>query len=108
MTTTSSHFVTTVSPHHKGKRLTFNGWWQSAWTPRLADDIEGLLAAPEKRAAITHTQVQAIADLVNDPWQNIPAERRQALTELKSGLIADLFPHGARAGISLTDDGEGL
>ena len=28
----AARFLASVSPHHKGKRLTFNGWWQSAWS----------------------------------------------------------------------------
>lgn len=99
VTTTSAHFVTTVSPHHKGKRLTFNGWWQSAWTPSLEDDIEGQLSDDKARAAITHTQLQAISDLANDPWQNVPGERREALKKISDGLVAEFFPKGARAGI---------
>ena len=38
-----------VSPHHKGKRLTFNGWWQAKWQPNLADDIESRLATDDER-----------------------------------------------------------
>ncbi|CAH0374929.1 unnamed protein product [Pelagomonas calceolata] len=34
VTTTSAHFVTTVSPRAERLRLTFNGWWQSSWWPR--------------------------------------------------------------------------
>ena len=48
-----------VSPHHKGQRLTFNGWWQSGWVPGAADDLEAALSDDERRRALTHTQLQA-------------------------------------------------
>ena len=91
--------MTTVSPHHKGQRLTFNGWWQSAWEPRLDDDLEGALTDPVRRKALTHTQLQGITDILNDPWQNIPAERRETLQVLRKQLIKEFFPEQARAGI---------
>jgi len=99
VTTRSAHFVTTVSPHHKGKRLTFNGWWQSGWIPQLEDDIEERLSCSDERRALTHTQLQAITDLVNDPWQNIPAERREQLEDIRTEVMNEFFPHGSRAGI---------
>ena len=99
VTTKSAHFVTTVSPHHKGKRLTFNGWWQSGWEPSLDDDLEGAMSDETRRSAITHTQLQAITDMLNDPWQNIPAERKEKLDGLRKQLMADFFPSGARAGL---------
>lgn len=99
VTTTSAHFVTTVSPNHKGKRLTFNGWWQSAWVPSLEDNIEERLSNDKDRSAITHTQLQAISDLANDQWLNVPEERRAVLKGMSDELVAEFFPKGARAGI---------
>lgn len=99
VTTTSAHFVTTVSPHHKGKRLTFNGWWQSSWEPTVEDDVEGRLASADARSKVTHTQLQGITDLANDEWQNIADERRAALRNLSADIMKEFFPHGARAGI---------
>ena len=51
VTTTSAHFVTTVSPHHKGKRLTFNGWWQSSWLPQAANHSRDFFGAAKLQAA---------------------------------------------------------
>jgi len=99
VTTRSAHFVTTVSPHHKGKRLTFNGWWQSDWVPRADDDLEGAMTDDVRRRAITHTQLQSISDLLSDPWQNLPAERKETLQRLRDELMDDFFPKGARAGV---------
>jgi len=99
VTTRSAHFVTTVSPNHKGKRLTFNGWWQSGWIPQLEDDLEEKLSCSNERRALTHTQLQAITDLVNDPWQNILAERRESLESVRTEVMNEFFPHGSRAGI---------
>jgi hypothetical protein len=65
VTTTSAHFVTTVSPHHTGKRLTFNGWYQSSWLPRLDDpSLEEILSSEEhpRRDSMTHTQLQFLTD----------------------------------------------
>jgi len=99
VTTRSAHFVTTVSPHHKGQRLTFNGWWQSAWQPKPDAELEALLESEEQRRAITHSQLQGLVDLLNDPWQNMPAERRAKLTAYKEMIMDDFFPQGARAGL---------
>ena len=99
VTTRSAHFVTTVSPHHKGQRLTFNGWWQSAWQPSLEDNLESDLTDEATRRALTHTQLQAITDLLNDPWQNMPAERRDALQAIQKQTMSEFFPGGSRAGI---------
>ena len=99
VTTTSAHFVTTVSPKHKGKRLTFNGWWQTSWLPSLDDDLEGWLESKEGRASITHSQMQMVTDMLNDPWQNIPEERKEKLSKLRLEVFDELFPDGVRAGI---------
>ena len=48
---------------------------------------------------MTHTQLQAISDLANDPWLNVPAERRQTLKQLYGEIKADFFPEEARTGI---------
>ena len=45
------------------------------------------------------TQLQGITDILNDPWQNIPAERRETLQVLRKQLIKEFFPEQARAGI---------
>ena len=102
VTTTSAHFVTTVSPHHKGKRLTFNGWWQSEWVPRLDDavPIEEALSDPTRRQGITHSQLQVLTDLLKDPWVNMPSERRVVLESLCAEIRAEFFPNGARAGLA--------
>ena len=67
--------------------------------PRLEDQIEEVLESHTKREAITHTQLQAITDLLTDPWQNIDAERRTRLDTLRKQLVHDFFPDGARAGL---------
>lgn len=100
VTTKSAHFVTTVSPHHKGQRLTFNGWWNAAWTPSVQDDLEGALSDPIRRQAITHTQLQAMTDLLNDRFTNIDDERREHLQGLRKKLIAEFFPEGTRVGLT--------
>ena len=100
VTTTSAHFVTTVSPHHEGKRLTFNGWWQSAWLPQEADaELDAVLADEARGDKVTHAQLQAIADVLADPWQNIDAARRERLDGQREALMRRLFPRGARAGV---------
>ncbi|KAH8093026.1 hypothetical protein JL720_5200 [Aureococcus anophagefferens] len=97
VTTTSAHFVTTVSPHHEGKRLTFNGWWQSAWLPSEADaELDAVLADEARGDKVTHAQLQAIADVLADPWQNIDAARRERLDGQREALMRRLFPRGWR------------
>jgi hypothetical protein len=101
VTPSSAHFVTTVSPHHKGKRLTFNGWWQSAWEPSAEhlDEIERALSDDAARKGLTHTQIQAITDLITDPWQNLPAEQKERISALRKQWMEEFFPSGdARVG----------
>ena len=97
VTTSSSHFVTTVSPQHKGKRLTFNGWWNSSWVPSLDEAIE-VLDSEERRRALTHKQLQAIRDLIDDPWQNVEAETKADIRTKIKVVMQELFPDGASAG----------
>jgi hypothetical protein len=93
VTTRSAHFVTTVSPYHKGKRLTFNGWWQSSWLPSVKDErIEEVFSDPTAKEGITHTQLQAVTDMINDPWQNLPEAQKERLQELRKQLMDDFFP----------------
>ena len=99
VTTRSAHFVTTVSPKHKGKRLTFNGWWNAEWMPQLDDATEAFLGDPQRRQGVTHTQLQAVTDLLADRFQNIDEARRERLQALRSELVADFFPDGRNAGI---------
>lgn len=58
VTTTSAHFVTTVSPHAKQQRLAYNGWWQSSWIPKNDEQLDEVLLDEERRRCLTHTQMQ--------------------------------------------------
>ena len=58
-----------------------------------------VLGSPTEREAVTHTQLQAITDLLTDPWQNIEEGRRERLDALRKKLVLDFFPDGARAGL---------
>ena len=82
MTTTSAHFVTTVSPRAEQLRLTFNGWWQSSWWPRDEPRLDATLEDPVARSKLTHSQKQSIADMLADPWQNLGPERHARLLSL--------------------------
>lgn len=94
VTTHSSHFVTTVSPSipPSAKRLTFNGWYQSTWTPKPSDDFESMLDTPEKRRGVTHTQLQIMSDLVGDRFARFesPAKRQQ-LASIKDQIMQEFF-----------------
>jgi hypothetical protein len=90
----SSHFVTTVSPHAREKRLAFNGWWQSSWVPTINDFPEDKLKTPEQRLSLTHAQIEAICDMLDDPWEPRiePPERRVRIEEIRSNIMAELYP----------------
>lgn len=89
VTTESAHFVTTVGAQAKGKRLAFNGWWQSAWLPSGVDDVEALLGDDERRRTVTHAQLQAVSDVLQ--WYNIPAPgQRERLLARQAELMAEL------------------
>ena len=94
VTPLSSHFVTTVSPHATEKRLSFNGWWQSSWEPQLSDDLEDMLATPEKRLQLTYQQYVAIDNILHDPWapRVEPLERREKLEELMKSHLSESYP----------------
>jgi len=93
VTTTSAHFVTTVSPHAKAQRLAFNGWWQSAWEPANDETLDEVMADEARRRALTHTQLQTITDLLLDPWQNIqPPERKERLEAARVQVRTEFFP----------------
>jgi hypothetical protein len=89
--TTSAHFVTTVSPHSAPhKRLTFNGWWQSSWMPR-ADTAEDKLDTKQKRSAVTHSQLQALSDMLTDKWTKLSPEKRERLSSLKNQIMQEFY-----------------
>lgn len=90
----SAHFVTTVSPEAKEKRLAYNGWWHSPWVPAASDPLEELLATPEQRRGLTHAQVLAIQDMLDDPWaaRIQPPERHEAIEELRGKIMQELYP----------------
>ena len=92
VTTKSSHFVTTVSPHASTQRLTFNGWYQSAWVPSAADDFDSRLSTPELRQSVTHTQLQAMSDILSDKWVKFAPGKRERLLELKEQTMLEFFP----------------
>jgi Rps23 Pro-64 3,4-dihydroxylase Tpa1-like proline 4-hydroxylase len=90
----SSHFVTTVSPHATEKRLAFNGWWQSSWIPNMNDPIEELLATPEQRMGVTHTQLLALQNILDDPWapRIQPPERHGQIEKIRLHIMEELYP----------------
>ena len=79
-----------VSPHAEQKRLAFNGWWQSGWEPTADERMDEALSDPEMRHKVTHTQLQMMSDILGDPWQNMPAERRERLSALRASLMDEL------------------
>ena len=51
------------------------------------------------RSTLPKSRAQGLVDILNDPWQNMPAERRAKLTAYKEMIMDDFFPQGARAGL---------
>jgi|Transcript_6493 Rps23 Pro-64 3,4-dihydroxylase Tpa1-like proline 4-hydroxylase len=94
VTPMSSHFVTTVGPQATEKRLSFNGWWQSSWVPNANDPLEEILGTPEERLTLTHAQIIAIQDLLDDPWspQINPPERREKVESVRKSIMNELYP----------------
>lgn len=90
----SAHFVTTVSPHAKEKRLAFNGWWQSSLIPTANDNLEEMLSTPEQRQTLTHAQLLAITDMLDDPWmpQIQPPERREKIEAIRLQIMSESYP----------------
>ena len=67
--------------------------------PRLEDALEEVLESESQRESITHSQLQAITDMLTDPWQNIEEGRRSRLDTLRKRVQQDFFPDGTRAGL---------
>ena len=59
------HMVTPVSPHATEKRLTWNGWYTSAWLPSANDDLLSYLDTTQKREHLTENQVKLLHELVD-------------------------------------------
>lgn len=90
----TAHFVTTVSPKAKEKRLGYNGWWHSDWVPTAAEPLEDMLATPEQRLTLTHAQILAIQDMLDDPWapRIQPPERHAKIEALRGKIMDELYP----------------
>lgn len=85
----SAHFVTAVSRIAVGKRLTFNGWWNSKYIPSAEDPLEIMYATPESRLTLTWRQCDAIFNLDLD---GVDEERRVKLQSLRDALWAEHNP----------------
>lgn len=77
----STHFVTAVSKQAKGKRLTFNGWYESDWMPSIEEPIEDM--SEEDRLSLTYEQLEAITgmdlELLMDPERKVKLATFQQL-----------------------------
>ena len=85
VTPSSSHFVTPVSRHAAGQRLTFNGWWQSSYLPANLDEdrLERMLSSREGRQSITNAQAQRIGEMLEDPaWKGRSDDAARRLLRL--------------------------
>jgi hypothetical protein len=93
-----------VSPHAKEKRVAFNGWWQSSWVPTASDFPEERFQTPEQRLGLTHAQIEAVRDMLDDPWapRIEPPERRARIEEIWSKIMAELYPPPRRTIIDST------
>lgn len=89
VTWNSAHFVTTVSNIAEGKRLTYNGWWDSSLQPSLDHPLEEMFSTPEARAKLTKTQMDWILDA---DFTYVPSPRREKLQELATELFAERYP----------------
>ena len=84
-----------MSPHATEKRLAYNGWWHSDWLPTAQDeDLVDRLATPEQRMSLTHTQILAIQDMLDDPWapRIQPPEKDARLRDLRAKIMEELYP----------------
>mmetsp|Transcript_32455 Transcript_32455/g.49652 ORF Transcript_32455/g.49652 Transcript_32455/m.49652 type:complete len:407 (-) Transcript_32455:591-1811(-) len=71
----TQHFVTLVSPLSQGKRLAFNGWWESDWLPDpTVPGLTEYLADATNREQLTAKQLDTLMelnrDLMEDPPEN--------------------------------------
>jgi hypothetical protein len=61
-----NHMVTQVSPYATGKRLAWNVWWHSSWTPNAEDDLESYMDTEDKRKHLTVHQKLEIRELLDN------------------------------------------
>lgn len=88
VTTKSTHFVTPVSRHARGKRLAFNGWFQSSWEPRDDERLDEILADQERSKLMTQTQLRAVERLVNSDEIADEERRKRLLAQFVQTLDA--------------------
>lgn len=87
VTPNSTHFVTVVSPEAQGKRLAFNGWYESEWVPTSVHEVLDL--SQEEQSKITAAQLTDICEMdTNDA--SLSLEDQDRLEFLQDGVYAQL------------------
>ena len=112
VTTYSSHFVTAVSPHAKGKRLSFNGWYEDTQSAfQLSDPMEVDYADREQMLRLTAAQYENIQDM--NMHQEKDPTRREKLLKFQTAVhdfefepAISSFVMGEEFGVEAQDVGE--
>jgi hypothetical protein len=60
----------------------------------MADPLEEWLSTPEQRRTLTHAQVLAIQDMLDDPWapRIQPPERQETIENIRQSIMEELYP----------------
>lgn len=89
VTRISDHLVTTVTPKAQGKRLAFNGWWDTDWAPEEIEDIETMLESEESQLRVTPFQMTAMQVTLMMKGRKLDAEHKKELLSKTKKLMAD-------------------
>lgn len=81
--------MTAVSNIAEGKRLTYNGWWDSSLDASLDEPLEEMFSTPEARSKLTKSQMDWILDA---DFSYVDSPRREKLQELATELMAERYP----------------
>ena len=78
----STHSVTPVSPQSKHhKRLSMQGWWNSAWLPASVDDVVKILGTPSSRKQITLAQSDAMVPILSNATGNLTPNQLHRISD---------------------------
>lgn len=97
VTSRSSHFVTTVSQQAQEKRMSFNGWWTSAWYAQDVDQVEARLRSNENDLA--DREFFLVRQFLAENKDLVDADRHQALADRYEEVVRQAYPPNTDVGI---------
>ena len=85
-------FPHTPTPEKRRKTAFSPTCFVGDWVPSADDPLEEILSTAEKRRDITHLQIKAVQDILDDGWIQIDPKRRHIIESLTQDLIKESYP----------------